>query len=106
LGGGSSNAASTILFLENFAWQMKFKRLDDEIINRFAAELGSDVPFFFDAPSALSSGRGEKIVRTASPKPNAVMLFFPPFGISTAEAYRVLDQLRPSAPKDALDPID
>ena len=57
LGGGSSDAAATIIGLNrllNLGWSTE-KMAD------LGQTLGSDVPFFFSAPSAIVEGRGEKV---------------------------------------------
>ncbi|MDA0832381.1 MAG: 4-(cytidine 5'-diphospho)-2-C-methyl-D-erythritol kinase [Planctomycetota bacterium] len=58
LGGGSSDAAATLVAL-NRLWQLE---LDDSQLHRLAAQLGSDVNFFL-APNGLAicRGRGEAI---------------------------------------------
>lgn len=89
LGGGSGNAAATLLGLNELFGQPLAK---DEL-NRLAARLGSDVPFFLQSRPALATGRGEQI---ASVEPFAalrgvhVLLIHPGFGISTAWAYQRL----------------
>lgn len=55
LGGGSSNAATT-LFALNEIFQ---KPLSEKQLIHLGSELGSDVPFFFSSGSALCTGRGE-----------------------------------------------
>lgn len=57
LGGGSSDAAATLLGL-NHLWRlgMSLSELSD-----LAAELGSDVPFFIHRGTALVEGRGEEV---------------------------------------------
>jgi 4-diphosphocytidyl-2-C-methyl-D-erythritol kinase len=57
LGGGSSNAATTLWALNTLANHPVSTR---ELIS-WAKELGSDVPFFFSKGLAFVSGRGEKI---------------------------------------------
>ncbi len=57
LGGGSSDAAATLLAL-NTLWGLKLTT--SELIN-LAAKLGSDVPFFIHRGAALVEGRGEKV---------------------------------------------
>jgi len=58
MGGGSSNAAYTLLGL-NRLWHLNLSR--KQLCN-FAQKLGSDVPFFiYNCPFALGEGRGEKI---------------------------------------------
>src|SRR5438309_4847915 len=57
LGGGSGNAATTLLGLnELFGKPLSVKALHD-----IAATLGSDIPFFLQSKPGLGSGRGEKI---------------------------------------------
>ena len=89
LGGGSGNAATTLLALnELFA-----KPLADVELDRIAAGLGSDIPFFLQDGPALATGRGEKIrpLRSfAALRNRAFLLIHPGFGISTPWAYQQL----------------
>ena len=57
LGGGSGNAATTLLALNELFGQP----LSAAKLNELAAALGSDVPFFLQGKPALATGRGEKI---------------------------------------------
>jgi len=58
LGGGSSNAASTLLGL-NRLWRLG---LSQKALLRLSASLGADVPFFvLESPFALGRGRGERV---------------------------------------------
>jgi 4-diphosphocytidyl-2-C-methyl-D-erythritol kinase len=57
LGGGSSDAAATLLAL-NDLWELRLKTPD---LLQLAAELGSDVTFFIHKGTALIEGRGEKV---------------------------------------------
>src|SRR5436309_2905613 len=87
LGGGSGNAATTLLALnELFAQPLSTLQLE-----RVASALGSDVPFFLQSKPALATGRGEK-VSSLEPFPSlrgaAFLLIHPGFGISTAWAYK------------------
>lgn len=89
LGGGSGNAATTLLGLN----ELFGKPLPAEKMHELAAALGSDVPFFLQSRPALATGRGEKIqpldffpaLRGAT-----ILLIHPGFGISTAWAYQSL----------------
>lgn len=89
LGGGSGNAATTLLGLnELFGQPLSFAQLDE-----IAASLGSDIPFFLQTKPALATGRGEKIQSLdAFPamRGAAFLLIHPGFGISTAWAYQTL----------------
>ena len=89
LGGGSGNAATTLLALnELFGSPLTPAQLD-----AIAASLGSDIPFFLQDKPALAIGRGEKVTPLA-PFPAlrgaAFLLIHPGFGIATAWAYKEL----------------
>lgn len=89
LGGGSGNAATTLLGLNELFGQP----LAPGQLHRLAAGLGSDVPFFLQSRPALAGGRGERLEPLGSlPAMNgaALVLVHPGFGISTAWAYRQL----------------
>ena len=58
LGGGSGNAATTLLGLN----ELFDAPLRPEQLAALAAALGSDVPFFLQTKPALATGRGEKII--------------------------------------------
>jgi 4-diphosphocytidyl-2-C-methyl-D-erythritol kinase len=89
LGGGSGNAATTLLALnELFGRPLPAARLEE-----LAAALGSDVPFFLQSKPALATGRGEKIQPLAdfpALRGKAFLLVHPGFGISTPWAYQNL----------------
>ena len=57
LGGGSSDAAATIVAL-NRLWNLQLSLTEQR---RLAARLGSDVPFILTGGTALATGRGERI---------------------------------------------
>jgi 4-diphosphocytidyl-2-C-methyl-D-erythritol kinase len=89
LGGGSGNAATTLLALNELFNQALTKQQLHEI----AASLGSDVPFFLQANPALATGRGEHIQSLPPFRALtgcAFLLVHPGFGIATAWAYREL----------------
>ena len=95
LGGGSGNAATTLLGLnEIFGKPLSTRALQD-----IAAGLGSDIPFFLQTKPALGTGRGEKIQALdffPALKDAAMLLVHPGFGISTPWAYQNLARF-PSA---------
>ena len=95
LGGGSGNAATTLLGLN----ELFGKPLSDTQLHAIAATLGSDVNFFLQTKPALASGRGEKIEPLedfAAMRGASFLLIHPGFGISTPWAYRELARF-PSA---------
>lgn len=84
LGGGSSDAATTLLGLN----RLHGFPLGVEALAELAGNLGSDIPFFLTTGAARCSGRGEKITPVPSPPPLPVLLLKPDFGVATPDAYR------------------
>jgi 4-diphosphocytidyl-2-C-methyl-D-erythritol kinase len=92
LGGGSSNAAGTIAGMNHLlglAWSA------DEMAT-VGAELGSDVPFFFYAPTAQVRGRGEEVTPLELRGERWIVLVNPGFPIDTRWAYAELAAHRPA----------
>jgi len=89
LGGGSGNAATTLLALnELFNQPLSLAKLDE-----LAAALGSDIPFFLYGKPALAIGRGEKVEpleNFPALRGKAFFLIHPGFGIATPWAYQNL----------------
>src|SRR5262245_21005354 len=84
LAGGSSDAAATLAGL-NRLWRLGLERED---LTALAAQLGSDVPFFFHMPAAWCTGRGEQVNPLRLGRALELVLVCPPLGLSTAEVYR------------------
>ncbi len=87
LGGGSSNASTTLIGL-NRLWNLK---LPEETLERIAAELGSDTAFFIRCHPALCEGRGEILTPFHFPTLLPLLLINFGFGSSTAWAYQHLE---------------
>ncbi|MEO6182623.1 MAG: 4-(cytidine 5'-diphospho)-2-C-methyl-D-erythritol kinase [Verrucomicrobiota bacterium] len=89
LGGGSGNAATTLLGLNQL---FAFPATEVQLVE-IATSLGSDVPFFLQNRPALATGRGEQI-RSLEFFPalagHYLLLVHPGFGISTPWAYQQL----------------
>jgi 4-diphosphocytidyl-2-C-methyl-D-erythritol kinase len=85
LGGGSSDAAFMLKGL-NHMFNLK---IDLDGLKNYASALGSDCSFFIENIPALATGRGE-LLKPAKDyiQDYKLMLFFPEFAVSTAEAYR------------------
>jgi len=97
LGGGSSDAAGTLLGLRDL-----FRPdLDPAALAPLAAEIGSDVPFFLHGGAAVGRGRGEALEAIDAPPASWIVLHTPDFGLSTAEVYR---QVRVPIPEERRDP--
>jgi 4-diphosphocytidyl-2-C-methyl-D-erythritol kinase len=93
LGGGSSDAATTLLAL-NRLWRTGFDRA------RLAAlglELGADVPVFVGGENALAEGIGERLTPLAVP-PAWYLVLVPPVGVPTARIFAHSELKRDSKP--------
>ncbi len=88
LGGGSSDAAATLLLCDRL-WKLG---LDKAKLEEIAAKLGSDVPLFFTLPSAIITGRGEQVEPIAMTWSGWALLIGIDQIVSTAKVY---DQLLP-----------
>ncbi len=89
LGGGSGNAAATLLALNELHGQP----LGQAELYELAAELGSDVPFFLQNQAAVARGRGE-VIEPVAPLTaldgKSLLLVRPSFGVPTPWAYQAL----------------
>ena len=90
LGGGSSDAAATIIGL-NHLLQLKWSPAQ---MADAGQSLGSDVPFFLFAPSACVTGRGETVRPVVVEGARWVVLVNPGFGVDTKWAYQELAATR------------
>jgi 4-diphosphocytidyl-2-C-methyl-D-erythritol kinase len=83
LGGGSSDAASALLGLN----ELFDARLPQDELLELAARLGSDVPFFLARSPAICRGRGELVTPVSFEASFSFLLLKPDFGVSTPWAY-------------------
>ena len=92
LGGGSSDAAATLMALN------RLLGLDwpPSRLAGIGAGLGSDVPFFLFAPSAVISGKGEAVVPVTVKGSRWIVLVNPGAAINTGWAYQRLAEQRTS----------
>jgi len=94
LGGGSSDAAATIfgcVQLLKLEWGLSELR-------EVGAELGSDIPFFFQAPCAMVRGWGQEVTPCSIDGRRWVVLVNPGFPIQTKWAYAQLASGRSAVP--------
>ena len=83
LGGGSSDAASTLVFLRKL-WDVP---IEDSELAKIGAELGSDIPFFLQPYAARGTGRGEILKPIHLIHLPWAVLIHPGFASPTASAY-------------------
>jgi 4-diphosphocytidyl-2-C-methyl-D-erythritol kinase len=82
LGGGSSDAATTLIVL-NRLWQIGLTRWQ---LQELALELGADVPVFVFGRSAFAEGVGERLAALHLP-PAWYLVLVPETAVSTAEIF-------------------
>jgi 4-diphosphocytidyl-2-C-methyl-D-erythritol kinase len=87
LGGGSSNAAATLLAL-NGLWGLGMEA--DDLVP-LAVTLGADVPFFLRGGLCLGEGIGDRLTPLEDLAPLACLLVFPPYPIATPSVYAGID---------------
>lgn len=101
LGGGSSDAAALLLWLNARCGHP----LDAASLNKTALAVGADVPFFLYNRPSLVGGAGEAVTPlAASPFGNCrpwLVLVCPPLHVSTARAFARLDALRAGPGREA-----
>jgi 4-diphosphocytidyl-2-C-methyl-D-erythritol kinase len=83
LGGGSADAGVVLRTLPEF-WGYSVADAD---LERYAATLGSDVPFFLHSGTAVATGRGEQLEYFDCRLPFAILTCYPGIHVSTSHAY-------------------
>ncbi len=91
LGGGSSDAATTLVAL-NELWGL---HLPVEQLARIGLPIGADLPFFIHGHSAWGEGVGERLTPMDLP-PRHYAVVFPGIGVSTAEVFQASELTRNS----------
>jgi 4-diphosphocytidyl-2-C-methyl-D-erythritol kinase len=89
LGGGSSDAATTLIGLNSF-WGTELNLAE---LEQLAAELGSDIPFFIRGGAAVMRGRGEELESLAPLDGQWLILVVPPHDVidKTRRLYSLLE---------------
>ena len=91
LGGGSSDAATTLVAL-NELWGLHWPVKE---LAGIGLPLGADLPFFIHGHSAWGEGVGERLTAMALP-PRHYAVVFPGIGVSTAEVFQATELTRNS----------
>lgn len=102
LGGGSSDAAVTLLGLAQM-WKL---RLDGRELLGLAMKLGSDVPFFLEGGAAVARGRGERLAFLRPLPTTWVVLARPQVAVATEWAYRQINLAAIAARPDTTAMVD
>lgn len=93
LGGGSSDAATTLIALNNL-WGCQ---LDDDTLKNLGLQLGADVPVFVRGRASWAEGVGEKLTFITPPEPWYLVLF-PGCAVSTKEIFSASELTRDCEP--------
>jgi 4-diphosphocytidyl-2-C-methyl-D-erythritol kinase len=89
LGGGSSDAATTLVAL-NYHWNMNLK---NAMLAEIGVRLGADVPIFIFGKAAIAEGVGEKL-SPVSPREHSYLVAMPDCHISTPAVFKAQDLIR------------
>ncbi len=95
LGGGSSDAASTLKGL-NTLWGLNLPHRE---LQDMASGIGSDVPFFLGGPASLASGRGEDLSPVSIKNQVTLLLLNPSLTVSAGWAYSELSGFSDESPE-------
>lgn len=98
LGGGSSDAATTLMAL-NRLWQTAMTR---EELMAIGVQLGADVPFFLFGQNAFAEGIGEKLIAVDTP-PGWFVVIEPGISVPTARIFNSPELTRNSKSVRILD---
>lgn len=93
LGGGSSDAATTLLAL-NHLWKLG---LNNNQLIELGLQLGADVPVFIFGENAFAEGVGEELMPILLP-PAWYLVLIPPLHVSTAEVFSSKELTRNTIP--------
>lgn len=92
LGGGSSNAATTIKALSEL-WNLNLK---PETMHEIASQFGSDINFFLAGGTAIGKNRGEILEKCKHIRIDNVLLVNPNIAISSKTAYQAVKNINPN----------
>lgn len=94
LGGGSADAAATLLFLQG-----KYSALDEKTLYTLAADIGADVPFCLAGGAARCNGIGEKLEKFDA-QCYPLLIVKGDKGISTAQSFALYDKIQRSSERN------
>lgn len=95
LGGGSSDAATTLLAL-NFLWQTG---VDRNTLEKIGLQLGADVPVFIHGKNCFAEGVGEHFTDLDLP-PASYLVLHPAVNVPTARIFNAAELCRNTPPLD------
>ncbi|MBI3871583.1 MAG: 4-(cytidine 5'-diphospho)-2-C-methyl-D-erythritol kinase [candidate division Zixibacteria bacterium] len=102
LGGGSADAAATLAALE----RLYRPHVPSERLPEWAAQLGSDVPFFLGSPCAFGRGRGESLSPVSVNLNWWAVLICPHLAVPSRDVYAAFDLTSPDVFPDTAGSLD
>jgi 4-diphosphocytidyl-2-C-methyl-D-erythritol kinase len=87
LGGGSSDAAATLMALDRLCGL----ELSPRVLHETATAIGADVPFFLSPGPQFAMGRGQVLKQVALPEPLHVVIAVPDLSLATVQVYEWRD---------------
>ena len=93
LGGGSSDAATTLVALNHY-WRLG---LDRQRLQQISARIGADVPVFVSGHAAWAEGIGEQLTPMTLPEP-WYLVIVPDCRVPTADVFQDAELTRNSPP--------
>lgn len=106
LGGGSSNAAAVLRYLQEKAGVCKVPPLPNEQLLALATDIGADVPFCLSGITARCQGIGE-IVKPLEPLPELpVLMLLGETPVNTKAAFKAIDERRDQGEQTPIDHLE
>ena len=93
LGGGSSDAATTLVAL-NRLWELRMTTVE---LASIGLELGADVPVFVKGEASWAEGAGEQLTRIDIPEP-CYLIIYPGCRVMTSTVFNTDDLTRNTSP--------
>jgi 4-diphosphocytidyl-2-C-methyl-D-erythritol kinase len=100
LGGGSSDAAATLVGLNDLFGL----GLSNAELKKVGLKVGADIPFCVEGGTALGRGVGEVLSPLPAPPPHHLVVATPAVGVETASIYRAYDEC-PGESKNSVGPV-
>jgi len=93
LGGGSADAAATLVVLKKlFNFDTKENKITSSILYNIAKEIGSDVPACIESKDLKLKGYGDKIIRIKIPDNFYFLIIYPNIKLSTKDVFNHYEQ--------------
>ena len=97
LGGGSADAAATLIFLRKlFNNETKINKVSKKVLFEIGTSLGSDVPACIESKDLKLKGYGDKVFRNKTPDGYYFLIINPNIQLSTKDIFIYFDNMKNS----------